>query len=84
MSQPRTVPITLPELGTAARFSLWLVGPGEYVFEGDRIAEVIVPGATFDVSAPATGRLLERNVSLNEAIVTGQVLGLLLEDEGDA
>ena len=52
MTQPRRVPITLPELGDPrAVFSLWYVRPGDRVFEGDRVAEVLIPGATFDVLA---------------------------------
>ena len=48
-------PILLPELGAGpAVLSVWFAEPGETVFEGDRLVEVLVAGATFDVSAPAT------------------------------
>ena len=54
MTPPRRVPITLPDLGVArAALSLWYVHPGDRVYEGDRVAEVLIPGATFDVPAPA-------------------------------
>jgi pyruvate/2-oxoglutarate dehydrogenase complex dihydrolipoamide acyltransferase (E2) component len=70
------VPITLPDLGPArATLSLWYVRPGDRVFEGDRVAEVLIPGATFDVPAPASGVLTERSVLPTDPLITGQVLG---------
>jgi pyruvate/2-oxoglutarate dehydrogenase complex dihydrolipoamide acyltransferase (E2) component len=75
--------VVLPELGAApAVLSLWYADPGEVIFEGDRLLEVLVSGATFDVSAPATGRLLEQMVLPNDALRPGQVLGVLEVDEG--
>lgn len=80
MTPPR-VPITVPELGDPrAVFSLWYVRPGDRVFEGDRVAELLIPGATFDVPAPATGRLVERSVLPNDTVTPGQVLGAIEED----
>jgi pyruvate/2-oxoglutarate dehydrogenase complex dihydrolipoamide acyltransferase (E2) component len=75
------VPITLPELGTPRPvLSLWYVGPGEHVYEGDRVAEVLIPGATFDVSAPVTGVVAERLALPNDTLTTGQVLGTITPD----
>jgi pyruvate/2-oxoglutarate dehydrogenase complex dihydrolipoamide acyltransferase (E2) component len=75
------VPIIVPELGDArAVFSLWYVRPGDRVFEGDRIAEVLIPGATFDVPAPATGTLAERAALPNDPVTAGQVLGTIQEE----
>ena len=77
----RTIPITLPDLGSArAVFSLWYVRAGDRVFEGDRIAEVLIPGATFDVPAPATGTLAERRALPNDPLAPGQVLGVIQEE----
>jgi pyruvate/2-oxoglutarate dehydrogenase complex dihydrolipoamide acyltransferase (E2) component len=71
-------PVTLPDLGAApVRLSLWFAAPGDVVFEGDRLAEVLVAGATFDVSAPATGRLIERCVWRDDVLTPGQVLGVV-------
>ena len=42
-----------------AVFSLWHVRLGERVTEGDRVAEVLIPGATVDVHAPASGTSTE-------------------------
>ena len=76
------ITITLPDLGTArATFSLWYVRPGDRVFEGDRVAEVLIPGATFDVPAPANGVLVERLTLPNDLLTAGQVLGVIQEDE---
>jgi pyruvate/2-oxoglutarate dehydrogenase complex dihydrolipoamide acyltransferase (E2) component len=69
-------PIVLPDLGAAtATLSLWFVEPGDHVYEGDRVVEVLLGGATFDVPAPATGRLVDRRALPNDALRPGQVLG---------
>jgi pyruvate/2-oxoglutarate dehydrogenase complex dihydrolipoamide acyltransferase (E2) component len=74
----RLVEITLPELGTArVKFSLWYVQVGDRVFEGDRVAEVLIPGATYDIPAPATGRLIEKHAHSNDTLHSSQVLGLI-------
>jgi len=75
------VPITLPDLGSPrAVLSLWYVRPGDRVYEGDRVAEVLVPGLTFDVPSPATGVLGERLALPNDPVTTGQVLGEIQEE----
>ncbi|HMF11878.1 MAG TPA: biotin/lipoyl-containing protein [Gemmataceae bacterium] len=75
-------PIVLPELGAApAVLSVWFADPGELVYEGDRLVEVLVAGATFDVPSPATGRLIERLAFPNDPVTTGQVLGMVEADE---
>ena len=79
------VPITLPELGSPRPvLSLWYVGPGERVYEGDRVAEVLIPGATFDVAAPATGIVVERLARPNDPLAVGQVLGTIDPDPDDS
>ena len=68
--------VVLPELGTSrAAFSLWYVQPGERVYEGDRVAEVLIPGATVDVHAVADGVLTEQLAFPNDVLVVGQLLG---------
>ena len=56
-------------------FSLWYVREGDYVVEGDRIAEVLIPGATIDLHAPATGKIAERMTFPNDILIAGQTLG---------
>jgi pyruvate/2-oxoglutarate dehydrogenase complex dihydrolipoamide acyltransferase (E2) component len=74
--------IVLPELGAApAVLSLWYVDPGEIIYEGDRLLEVLVSGATFDVSAPATGRLVEKTALPRDSLYSGQLLGVMEVDE---
>jgi pyruvate/2-oxoglutarate dehydrogenase complex dihydrolipoamide acyltransferase (E2) component len=71
-------PIILPELGaSAAVLSVWFADLGERVYEGDRLVEVLVAGATFDVASPATGRLIEQRALANDPLTPGQVLGIV-------
>lgn len=71
-------PILLPELGAGpVKLSVWFADPGDEVFEGDRLVEVLVGGATFDVASPATGRLAEKHALPNDPLQPGQVLGLV-------
>jgi pyruvate/2-oxoglutarate dehydrogenase complex dihydrolipoamide acyltransferase (E2) component len=78
-------PVVLPDLGARpVQFSLWFADAGDAVYEGDRLAEVLTNGATFDVSAPATGTLVERLAWPRDPVVPGQVLGVVespAEDE---
>ncbi len=62
-------------------FSLWHVRVGDRVTEGDRIAEVLIPGATFDVPAPVSGTLAERNVQANDPLTPDIVLGVVQEED---
>jgi pyruvate/2-oxoglutarate dehydrogenase complex dihydrolipoamide acyltransferase (E2) component len=68
--------IVLPDLQAGpALLSVWFADLDEVVFEGDRLVEVLVGGATFDVPAPATGRLVEKRALANDPLQPGQVLG---------
>jgi pyruvate/2-oxoglutarate dehydrogenase complex dihydrolipoamide acyltransferase (E2) component len=70
--------ILLPDLGISpAILSVWYAEPGEFVHEGDRVAEVLLGSATFDISAPASGWLSERCVRVNQRLTTGEMLGVL-------
>lgn len=81
MNDSRHVPIAVPELGSPSiRFSLWHVAVGDTVVEGDRVAELVIPGAIFDVSAPVSGTLIERTAQPGDAVVVHQVIGTLRED----
>jgi pyruvate/2-oxoglutarate dehydrogenase complex dihydrolipoamide acyltransferase (E2) component len=88
MSQPqptegRRVPVILPDLGVASAWlSVWFAEPGDRVYEGDRLVEVRVGGATFDVSAPATGRLVERFALPPDPVRPQQVLGEVIIEPG--
>jgi pyruvate/2-oxoglutarate dehydrogenase complex dihydrolipoamide acyltransferase (E2) component len=71
-------PVHLPDLGAAMiRVSLWYVDAGDLVYEGDRLLEVLTAGATFDVAAPVTGRLVECHVWPSDCLQPGQLLGIM-------
>lgn len=79
---PVRTEILLPELGAeAVVLSAWFADLGDHVFEGDRLVEVLVAGATFDVPSPATGRLIEQRVLNAERLHPGQVLGAVEVEE---
>lgn len=78
------VPITLPDLGAArVVLSLWHVRPGERVYAGDRVVEVLIPGAVIDVSAPATGTVRDQLARTNDVLAAGQVLGTIEPEGGE-
>jgi pyruvate/2-oxoglutarate dehydrogenase complex dihydrolipoamide acyltransferase (E2) component len=73
-----STPIILPDLGTGpVRLSVWFADIGDLVYEGDRLVEVLVKGATFDVPAPTTGHLVETTLLPNDVVGPGQVLGFV-------
>lgn len=74
-------PVTMPDVGAPAAVSVWFVAPGERVFAGDRVVEILLAGATVDVLAPVSGRLLEKSVLTDESVTSGQVLGFIEEEE---
>jgi pyruvate/2-oxoglutarate dehydrogenase complex dihydrolipoamide acyltransferase (E2) component len=73
--------VRLPELGMNAgqpvTLSVWFADEGDEVYEGDRLVEILVNGATFDVSAPATGTLTKLIAYPDDALQPGQLLGLI-------
>ena len=75
-------PIVLPNLGGGpVVLSIWLARPGNHVFAGDRVVEVLLDGATFDVSSPVTGSLVEKLAWADEVLTAGQVLGYVEETD---
>jgi pyruvate/2-oxoglutarate dehydrogenase complex dihydrolipoamide acyltransferase (E2) component len=70
--------IVAPDLGSVdVVVSVWYVKPGEAVFAGDRLVELLLGSATFDVAAPIAGTLIEQCVFPAERVTAGQVLGYL-------
>lgn len=75
-------PVTMPDLQAPNPVvSVWFVEPGERVYAGDRVIEILIAGATVDVSAPATGRLVEKLAWPDEPVTPGQVLGYIEEED---
>src|SRR5436190_4777326 len=77
--------VILPDLGTSPDepivISHWFAGRGDEVYEGDRLVEVLVGPATFDVPAPTTGRLAEIRGEEDDRVEPGAVLGLVAVTE---
>ena len=80
--------VVLPDLGTGPDapilVSHWYAARGDEVWEGDRLVEVLVGPATFDVSCPATGRLAEIREREDDSVRPGSVLGLVAVADDDA
>ncbi|MFO0909659.1 MAG: biotin/lipoyl-containing protein [Isosphaeraceae bacterium] len=85
----RLVAVILPELGTSPDVpivvSYWYAARGDEIWEGDRLVEVLVGPATFDVAAPATGKLAQLRVREDDRVRPGAILGYVATDdpEGD-
>jgi biotin carboxyl carrier protein len=80
--------VILPDLGTGPDVPIvvshWFAAQGDKVWEGDRLVEVLVGPATFDVAAPATGRLAEIRGEEDDQVRPGAVLGLVAAaEDGD-
>jgi pyruvate/2-oxoglutarate dehydrogenase complex dihydrolipoamide acyltransferase (E2) component len=59
----------------------WLVARGRPVVEGDRVIELVAGEVSVDLSAPASGRLVEQTAREGAAVVPEQVLGVIETDE---
>jgi 2-oxoisovalerate dehydrogenase E2 component (dihydrolipoyl transacylase) len=70
--------ILLPELGSApVTFGLWHVAVGDRVLEGERVAEVRIPGAVIDLPAPDSGVIAAQFARPLDTLQPGQPLGTL-------
>ena len=77
-------PVVLPDLGApAATLSIWFVNPGDQVYAGDRVVEVLIGGATFDVPSPVTGHLAEKCALPDDQVAPGQILGMVEEENSE-
>ena len=80
--------VVLPELGTGPDVPIivshWFAERGDEVWEGDRLVEVLVGPATFDVPAPTSGRLAVIHGLEDDRVTPGTVLGLVaVMEDGD-
>jgi pyruvate/2-oxoglutarate dehydrogenase complex dihydrolipoamide acyltransferase (E2) component len=74
-------PILMPDVGGAMpALNLWFAQPGDRVYSGDRLVELLLDGATFDVSSPVDGRLAEKTARPGEHLIPGQILGWIDKD----
>lgn len=78
--KPSQHPILVPALGNGElpiRMGCWLADVGDDVSEGQRLAELILPGTVFEVTAPADGRLTDIERANGTAVECGTVLGMI-------
>jgi pyruvate/2-oxoglutarate dehydrogenase complex dihydrolipoamide acyltransferase (E2) component len=78
-------PIIVPELGAQDLvLSVWYVKRGEPVFAGDRLVELLLGSATFEIIAPCSGTLVEQSAWPDDRLSPGQVLGQVESDEASS
>ncbi len=68
------VPCDLWDDGRQAAISVWLYGDGAAVAQGAIVAEIMVEKTSYELAAPASGRL-EILIGADEIIAKGQVIG---------
>lgn len=54
----------------------WVIDDGEQVDAGDLVCELMVTKATFEVAAPASGKLEQRK-AVEDVVTTGDLLGVI-------
>jgi pyruvate/2-oxoglutarate dehydrogenase complex dihydrolipoamide acyltransferase (E2) component len=85
----RLVAVLLPDLGTGPDATIlvsqWHAAVGATVWQGDRLVELLVGPAAFDLPAPADGLLTEIRAREDDRVVPGDVLGMLAvpDDQAD-
>ena len=79
-------PLVVPEFGAAGGtivLSLWLVPEGSAVIEGDRVAERAWGGATLELEAPVTGRLVRQLVDEDARVSVGTTIAEFMPREAE-
>jgi pyruvate/2-oxoglutarate dehydrogenase complex dihydrolipoamide acyltransferase (E2) component len=83
----RLAAVILPDLGTGPDVPIvvshWFAARGDRVWEGERLVEVLVGPATFDVASPVSGRLAEIRGLEDDRVESGSVLGLVAMTQED-
>jgi pyruvate/2-oxoglutarate dehydrogenase complex dihydrolipoamide acyltransferase (E2) component len=84
----RLAAVILPELGTGPDLPIvvshWFASRGDTVWEGERLVEVLVGPATFDVPSPVTGRLTEIRGLEDDRVQVGSVLAVVAIHDEDS
>jgi pyruvate/2-oxoglutarate dehydrogenase complex dihydrolipoamide acyltransferase (E2) component len=81
------IPIVLPELGiagVAVQVAAWYVEPGDAVEPGEPILEVMIPGITCDIPAPAAGIITRLAQPLDAIVSAGDIVAWLAPGERPA
>jgi 2-oxoisovalerate dehydrogenase E2 component (dihydrolipoyl transacylase) len=74
---PRRARLVVPEfdLGDVPlAVSLWLVPAGSAVAAGDRVVELVAGGATIDLEAPVSGKLVAQLADEDDPVAAGAVI----------
>ena len=74
-------PIVVPDLGADLVLSVWYVKRGETVYAGDRVVELLLGAATFEIAAVCTGKLIEQSAWPDDRLTPGQVVGYLQPED---
>jgi pyruvate/2-oxoglutarate dehydrogenase complex dihydrolipoamide acyltransferase (E2) component len=72
------IPINVPDFDLASepqRLGEWAVEVGDEVVAGECLTEIICPGLALDVTAPASGMIVELVLQPEHAVATGDLLG---------
>lgn len=83
-NQDRIREVCVPELGASpmtVRICSCLCETGDDVLIGERMIELQVPGMTFDVSAPCSGRILEILGTVGTVVTAGTIIARIMEDD---
>ena len=68
----------MPEIGAeqhAVEMSVWLAQPGDAVMVGDRVAEVLINGVTFDITTDSSGSIAKIDAVPGDIVRPGMTLG---------
>jgi pyruvate/2-oxoglutarate dehydrogenase complex dihydrolipoamide acyltransferase (E2) component len=75
-------PVVLPDLGDGqVTLSHWYAEVGEPVLAGERVVELLLDHATFEMVAPVSGILVKIQAFPRDRVVPGQTLGFIGESE---
>jgi pyruvate/2-oxoglutarate dehydrogenase complex dihydrolipoamide acyltransferase (E2) component len=84
----RLAAVILPDLGPGPDVPIfvshWFAARGDKVWEGERLVEVLVGPATFDVPSPVSGRLAQIHGLEDDRVEAGSVLGMVAVPEDDS
>lgn len=70
--------VEMPDVGCPhPRLSVWYARVGDLVLAGDRLVEILVDGATIDISAPVNGQLVECHARVDEFVDPGRLLAVI-------
>jgi pyruvate/2-oxoglutarate dehydrogenase complex dihydrolipoamide acyltransferase (E2) component len=80
------IPLLMPDLGIdelPMTVSLWFARRGQRVAEGEPLVEILCGPATVELTAPASGVLMEKRAATDDEIRVGQTLAVIAEKDGE-